>query len=154
LQAFVRIAEFDVILEILLINRTDATLTNVTVELSTMGDLRLVERPPTFTLAPKEARSIKANIKVSSTETGHIFGNIVYDGVGASATGDRTHVINLSEIHVDIMDYIQPATCSDADFRSMWADFEWENKVNVNTNIRYDSMRQAPLAIMLLWHYI
>lgn len=63
-QAYVKIAEFDVILEILLINRTDSTLTNVTVELATMGDLRLVERPPTFTLAPKDSRTIKANIKV------------------------------------------------------------------------------------------
>ncbi len=43
--------------------------------------------------------------------------------------------MNLVEIHVDIMDYIHPATCSDAAFRSMWADFEWENKVSVNTNI-------------------
>jgi coatomer subunit beta len=33
------------------------------------------------------------------------------------------------------MDYIQPATCSDANFRSMWAEFEWENKVAVNTEI-------------------
>lgn len=27
--------------------------------------------------------------------------------------------------------------CSDASFRSMWSDFEWENKVTVNTNITY-----------------
>jgi coatomer subunit beta len=33
------------------------------------------------------------------------------------------------------MDYICPATCSDAAFRSMWAEFEWENKVAVNTSI-------------------
>lgn len=71
--------------------------------------------------------------QVASTETGHIFGTIVYSGAGAAA--DAT-VINLSEIHCDIMDYIHPATCSDATFRSMWADFEWENKVSVNTNIK------------------
>lgn len=33
------------------------------------------------------------------------------------------------------MDYIVPATCDDAQFRKMWADFEWENKVHVNTPI-------------------
>ena len=27
------------------------------------------------------------------------------------------------------MDYIRPAECSSEDFRSMWAEFEWENKV-------------------------
>ena len=33
------------------------------------------------------------------------------------------------------MDYIVPATCTDTEFRQMWAEFEWENKVTVNTNI-------------------
>lgn len=28
------------------------------------------------------------------------------------------------------MDYIFPATCTDTEFRQMWQDFEWENKVN------------------------
>ena len=33
------------------------------------------------------------------------------------------------------MDYIRPATCSDELFRSMWAEFEWENKVAIATSI-------------------
>lgn len=33
------------------------------------------------------------------------------------------------------MDYIKPAYCNEAQFRSMWTEFEWENKVNVNTQI-------------------
>lgn len=36
----------------------------------------------------------------------------------------------LNDIHIDIMDYISPASCTDVQFRSMWAEFEWENKVN------------------------
>jgi coatomer subunit beta len=130
-EAYVRVAEYDIILEMMVINRTDQTLTNVAVELSVMGDLRLVDRPAAFTLGPRDARQVRAGIKVASTETGNIFGTIVY---GGAAGGDAT-VINLAEIHVDIMDYISPATCSDSAFRSMWADFEWENKVAVNTNI-------------------
>jgi coatomer subunit beta len=31
------------------------------------------------------------------------------------------------------MDYIQPAVCTENQFRSMWTEFEWENKVNVNS---------------------
>jgi vesicle coat complex subunit len=27
------------------------------------------------------------------------------------------------------MDYIAPASCADVAFRTMWAEFEWENKV-------------------------
>lgn len=33
------------------------------------------------------------------------------------------------------MDYIVPASCNDTEFRQMWQDFEWENKVSVNTSI-------------------
>lgn len=38
-------------------------------------------------------------------------------------------MVVLNDIHIDIMDYIVPAVCTDAEFRSMWAEFEWENKV-------------------------
>ena len=38
-------------------------------------------------------------------------------------------VVVLNDIHIDIMDYINPASCVDVQFRSMWAEFEWENKV-------------------------
>lgn len=40
----------------------------------------------------------------------------------------------LADIHIDIMDYIVPASCADTQFRAMWAEFEWENKVAVNTS--------------------
>ena len=59
---------------------------------------------------------------------GVIFGNVVYD----SPSGTDTHVVILNDVHADIMDYIQPATCSETAFRTMWTEFEWENKVNIN----------------------
>ena len=34
-----------------------------------------------------------------------------------------------------LQDYIVPGACTDTEFRKMWADFEWENKVGVNTTI-------------------
>ena len=83
-----------------------------------------------FVLAPNDFANIKANVKVASTENGIIFGNIVYDVAGS--TSDR-NVVVLNDIHIDIMDYIVPATCTEAEFRQMWAEFEWENKVAVNT---------------------
>ncbi len=115
----------------MIVNQTNETLQNLTLEFSTLGDLKLVERPSPHTLRPHGFHNIKANIKVSSTETGVIFGNIVYDGPSA---GDMKCVI-LNDIHIDIMDYIHPAYCSETQFRSMWTEFEWENKVNVNTNL-------------------
>lgn len=92
-----------------MVNQTNTTLQNLTIEFATLGDLKLMERPSTHTMAPHSFHSIKANIKVSSTETGVIFGNIVYDGPGTS----DTRVVVLNDIHIDIMDYIKPATCSD-----------------------------------------
>ncbi len=70
--------------------------------------------------------------KVSSTETGIIFGSIVYD-VAGSGSSDSSCVI-LNDIHIDVMDYIFPAECTNVEFRAMWAEFEWENKVVVNTD--------------------
>jgi coatomer subunit beta len=130
-EACVTVHDYDIVLDILIINRTPSTLTNMTVELATMGDLKLVERPQSLTIGPLDQRSIRANIKVSSTETGHIFGTIVYE---KSSTAEKTY-INLNNIHLDIMDYIRPATCSDQAFRHMWAEFEWENKVAISTTI-------------------
>ncbi|KAA0188212.1 Coatomer subunit beta, partial [Fasciolopsis buskii] len=115
------------------LSKTRDTLQNLTLELSTLGDLRLVEKPSPLTIAPQDFANIKANIKVSSTENGIIFGNISYDVRGS--TGETTCIV-LNDIHIDIMEYILPATCSPAEFRQMWSEFEWENKVTVNTQIK------------------
>ena len=125
-ETTVTVHQYDILLDILVVNQSTSTMQNLTVELATMGDLKLCERPQNYTLAAAESINIKANIKVSSTETGVIFGNIVYDS--ASNANDRSCVI-LNDIHIDIMDYIMPATCTATAFRSMWAEFEWENKV-------------------------
>lgn len=137
-EAYVNVHQFDILLDVLVVNQTTETLQNLSIEFATLGDLKLVERPTTHTLAPYSFQSIKATIKVSSTETGVIFGNIIYEGAagaGTASAGDSNCVV-LNDIHIDIMDYITPAYCNEAQFRSMWTEFEWENKVNVNTNIR------------------
>lgn len=131
-EAVVNIQQFDIMLDVLIVNQTNETLQNLTIEFATLGDLKLVERPAPHTLGPHGFHNIKATTKVSSTETGVIFGNIVYDKQGAS---DASVNIVLNDVHVDIMDYIKPAYCNEAQFRSMWTEFEWENKVNVNTQI-------------------
>ena len=61
------------------INQLNEHMHNVCLELATVGDLKLCERPQTYQLAPHQQIHIRANIKVSSTETGIVYGNIVYD---------------------------------------------------------------------------
>lgn len=128
-EAYVHVNQYDIVLDVLIVNQTSDTLQNCTLELATLGDLKLVERPHPVVLAPHDFCNIKANVKVSSTENGIIFGNIVYD------TSTTSNVVVLNTIHIDIMDYILPATCTDTEFLLMWQEFEWENKVSVNTTI-------------------
>lgn len=132
-EAYVNVNQYDIVLDVLIVNQTSDTLQNLTLELATLGDLKLVEKPQPVTMGPNDFTNIKANVKVASTENGIIFGNIVYDVSGAAS--DRNCVV-LNDIHIDIMDYIVPASCTDTEFRQMWAEFEWENKVAVNTNIQ------------------
>lgn len=133
-EAYVTVHHYDIVLDVTVINRTKETLQNLCLELATMGDLKLVERPQNYTLAPESSKQIKANIKVSSTETGVIFGNIVYE---TSSNVLERNVIVLNDIHIDIMDYISPASCADVAFRTMWAEFEWENKVRLFNHCCY-----------------
>lgn len=70
--------------------------------------------------------------QVSSTETGVIFGNIFYD---RGPLSNDSRAVVLADVHIDILDYIKPASCNEAQFRSMWTEFEWENKVNVNSHL-------------------
>jgi coatomer subunit beta len=191
-EAFLQVHSFDLVLELLMVNRTSEVLNNVLVELSTQGDLKLVDRPVGVTLEPGQQMMVHASIKVGSTETGIIFGYVTYekkqpektaadkretsssrmmdsmDGpppdtpsksnrmsqmVGlvkrfkqiAGANSDAAfeavweevlqESIVLNELHVDILDYIERAWIGELAFRTMWSEFEWENKININTSI-------------------
>mmetsp|Transcript_65546 Transcript_65546/g.189004 ORF Transcript_65546/g.189004 Transcript_65546/m.189004 type:complete len:1013 (-) Transcript_65546:170-3208(-) len=130
-EAFLQVHSFDLVLELLIINRTQETLQNVLVELSTQGDLKLVDRPIGVTLAPGQQMMVHASIKVASTETGIIFGYVTYEKKSAA---DK-EVTVLNELHVDILDYIERSWIGELAFRTMWSEFEWENKININTSI-------------------
>ncbi|KAK0446623.1 coatomer protein [Armillaria borealis] len=129
-EAYVKMHGFDIMLDVLLVNQTPNTLQNLCLDFATLGDLKIVERPSVYTIGPHGFQSIKATIKVSSTETGVIFGSILWEGNNMSEA-----CVILNDIHIDIMDYIKPAYCNEAQFRSMWTEFEWENRVNVNNSM-------------------
>lgn len=131
-EAYVKVHQFDIVLDVLLVNQTSETLQNLSVEFATLGDLKVVERPTTQNLGAHDFQNVQSTIKVSSTDTGVIFGNVVYDG----SSSTESNVVILNDVHVDIMDYIQPAQCTETQFRSMWTEFEWENKVNINSKAK------------------
>lgn len=77
------------------------------------------------------SQTLKASLKVNSTDNGAIYGYLTFD----SASGNIPNVINLNEIQIDFINELQPAECSELDFKKKWADYEWENKVQINTGI-------------------
>lgn len=132
-EVTIQVHQFDIVLDFFLANQTGRTFQNLSLELATSGDLKLTERPQQRTLGPFGTLNIKTSIKIASTEeAGVIFGSIIYDSSGA---GNDMGIISLNEILMDIMDYIHPGSCTEMEFRSMWREFEWENKITVDTNI-------------------
>ena len=130
-EAYVKINKFDIILDVLLVNQTDETLQNLSVEFATLGDLKLVERPVIQSVGPRSFLSVQATVKVSSAETGVIFGNVIYDGASTA----EANIVILSDIQVNLLDYIKPASCPENTFRSLWTEYEWENTIKVDSKL-------------------
>lgn len=109
-EAYVHVNQYDIVLDILVVNQTNDTLQNVTLELATLGthvpictvalwrllhsrnvdiagDLKLVEKPQPVIMGPNDFTNIKACVKVASTENGIIFGNIGEPLISLLCTG-------------------------------------------------------------------
>lgn len=54
--------QYDIVLDVTVINRTSETLQNLCLELATMGDLKLVERPQNYTLSPQSSKTIRCTL--------------------------------------------------------------------------------------------
>ncbi|ORY75426.1 adaptin N terminal region-domain-containing protein [Protomyces lactucae-debilis] len=129
-EAYVTVHQFDIVLDVLLVNQTDETLQNLSVEFATLGDLKVVERPISQSLGAHAFASVQSTIKVSSVDMGVIFGNCVYDDPKTK----ESVVVILNDMKTDVKNYIQPGFITDAAFRTMWTAFEWENKVTITEN--------------------
>lgn len=117
---------------------SDKILENVALELSTRGDTTssLIDKPEPFVLAPRGSRYINTSVRVTSTENRKLFGTISYDDVESSHEHEKKEqIITLNDISINVTDYIKPAACSYDDFRDLWRDCEWENKVSVKTKV-------------------
>ncbi|ODV62747.1 coatomer subunit beta [Ascoidea rubescens DSM 1968] len=130
-EALVTVNQFDVVLDVLVVNQTTETLRNLSVEFATLGDLQVIDKATSSNVGPHGFHKVRTSIKVTSADTGVIFGNIVYDGQHS----DDSRIVILNDVHVNIMDYIKPASCSEAQFRTMWNEFEWENKISIKSNL-------------------
>ncbi|QLG73997.1 hypothetical protein HG535_0F05090 [Zygotorulaspora mrakii] len=130
-EAYITTHQFNVVLDVLLVNQTRETLKNLHVQFATLGDLKIVDTPSSTNVVPHGFHKVSVTVKVSSADTGVIFGNIIYD----AAHGEDAHYVILNDVHVDIMDYIKPGKTDDEHFRTMWNAFEWENKISVKSQL-------------------
>lgn len=105
---------------------------NFLVEFVIFGDFKVVERLISQFFGFYDFYNVQCIIKVLFIDMGVIFGNVVYEGVYFI----DMNVVILNDLYVDIMDYIQFVMCSEMQFRIMWIEFEWENKVNINSKVK------------------
>lgn len=132
-EAVVHVHDYDILLEILVENRTGSTITNLTVELNALGDLKLLDKGNSISLKEKEKKIIKNTIKISSSNIFLLSGIILYNTSSSTST---TSSLSISPIQLDVVNYFKSSFyCSDEEYRQMWQEFEWENKVAISTNI-------------------
>ena len=127
-EAKLEIFQHNLNLTLLVVNRTKNTLPSVNVTLLTLGSIKLVSKLPTINLKGYSSETMSASLKVFNTENGGIYGYINYEAV-------KPVSIPLDGIEIDFMDSLHPGYCTEIEFKKMWADYEWENKITVNTSI-------------------
>ncbi|KAK2658731.1 hypothetical protein Ddye_005264 [Dipteronia dyeriana] len=58
IMLMLNVHHYDIVLDVTVISRTKETLQNLCLELATVGDLKLVECPQNYTLAPESSKQI------------------------------------------------------------------------------------------------
>lgn len=58
-EAYVNVNQYDIVLDVLVVNQTPDTLQGLALELATLGDLKLVEKPMPCTVGPHDFINIK-----------------------------------------------------------------------------------------------
>ena len=130
-ECLVKVHHYDIALEFTVTNRTTSTLKNLSFELATQGDLKLIDRPQPCNIAAGQSKQLKATLKVSSSDAGVIFGNLTYD----NTAGGLGCMLTLNEVPIDVSEYITPQPCEDADFRRLWSSLNWESVVDFSFHV-------------------
>ena len=63
-EAFVKVHQYDVVLDVLLVNQTTTTLRNLSVEFATLGDLKVVDKPTTANIDLMVSTKFKQLLKL------------------------------------------------------------------------------------------
>jgi coatomer subunit beta len=74
---------------------------------------------------------VKTGIKLDSSQVGIIFPSINYEN---KAGISQAYMIT-NEIFIDMIDFVRPVSIPQTEFRDLWQRYDWENKINIATNI-------------------
>ena len=130
-EASCSLRKFDRVYHFTLYNRTEATLTNVLFEFTTVGSVSILQRNDLLSLAPGGSETFDLPVMISSGSCGTLFGAVSFDFAGAG--GSDHQLLPLAPIDVDPFFCFEPTQISETSFRSKWAASIWERKIDINT---------------------
>ena len=137
IEASLILSQFDINVDCLIVNQTEHTLQNITVQLVPMSSGLLINSQSVpLTLGANAFNRITIPIKITGTSSGLIAGYVNYDCVGREVTtGSSDNHMVLNNISIESLDSIIPTKISNEEFQKKWSEYEWENKINVDTKI-------------------
>lgn len=124
-EAMLDQAGLDLIIEYFVFNKNASPVDNVSIELYSSGSLDVTNSKESYSMEAGGCIRLLRKIKMSSSDGGIIFGEISF-----SSTASRRKIIRLDSVHLHAVDYLRPTTCERHEFAEMWAQFEWENKID------------------------
>ncbi|GFE54211.1 coatomer subunit beta-1-like [Babesia ovis] len=127
-EATVSVIATRMYLSLYLKNTTDVLLQNIRVELCANDRLEISSNPPIIPLEPGADTVIHLNFKVKRSQNDVLYGHVYFDKEKSGI--QECHPFN--PMNVCLYDYVQPSFISSALFRSYWADFEWEHKIQIH----------------------
>ncbi|ELP85042.1 coatomer subunit beta, putative [Entamoeba invadens IP1] len=137
LEASMELSQFDINIDTLIVNQSQSTLENIVVQLVPRSEgLSVVGQFAPLTLGPGEFTRVTIPVKVTGTSSGLIAGYVNFDKTGKEVTtGSSDGHMVLSNISVEALDSINPGNITNEEFQTKWAEYEWENKIVVETEI-------------------
>eukprot|EP00771_Trimastix_marina_P001885 gnl/Trimastix_PCT/2994.p1 GENE.gnl/Trimastix_PCT/2994~~gnl/Trimastix_PCT/2994.p1 ORF type:complete len:965 (-),score=370.01 gnl/Trimastix_PCT/2994:274-3168(-) len=131
-EAVMTVNHYTVNLEFTLINRLADPFHSMNIELTCVRDLQLNDMVIPVPLGANETKKVKTSLKIKSTDTGSVHALLAYRRTPTSSE----ETLFLDHIHLDVVYCMGPSIHpSHMEYRMMWQQFEWENKIPVRTPI-------------------
>ena len=133
IEAFVYLNRFDTYLELVLINRRSEIYKNLTLSFFSVGDSestnKTLDTIENILLKDNATVNLYKTLKITPKDAMYIAANLTYE----NTRGEIVNNIMTSEITLEILDLIYPATISNYEFRNLWQKYNWENRIEINT---------------------